>query len=191
MNDGKVERIGAVNEILDEIVDRYVTEEKGRLEKKGIEARKIEIKTRLAKSVGLGNGSDSDDAALRALYRLCSGESSLSLERAALITRQTGDYRLVESLAWSVGLLTTPRVAVDDLDSLDAEDIFAQIVTLQQESASLVTLLMSAYQGRPSREIVSAIEDAHRKAALSMEKGTALLIRSLVDKMLKTGAAGK
>ena len=57
---------------------------KGRLEKEGISASKLQLKTRLARSIGLGHGSDSDDAALKALYRLCSAETPLSIERAIL-----------------------------------------------------------------------------------------------------------
>ena len=189
MNDSKAERVAIAHEILDEIVDKFVNEEKGRLEKKGIKARKIEIKTRLARAIGLGNGADSDDAALKALYRLCSGESALSIERAVLISQETGDLRLIEWCAFRTGLITTPRVAIADLDALDAEDVFAQIVTLQQETSALVALLTTVYQNKPSEDTIGAVESAHRNVSLTLEKSTLLLIR-FMERMLK-GAAGK
>ena len=97
---------------------------KGHFEKEGISASKLQLKTRLARSIGLGHGSDSDDAALKALYWLCSAETPLSIERAILIAQQTHDCRLIEWAAWRAGLLTTPRVGIPDADLLDGEDIF-------------------------------------------------------------------
>ncbi len=190
MNGGKVEQYQAVNEILDDTVDRWVTEEKGRLEKEGISASKLQLKTRLARSIGLGHGSDSDDAALKALYRLCSAETPLSIERAILIAQQTHDCRLIEWAAWRAGLLTTPRVGIPDADLLDGEDIFLQVVELQRETSSFVALLSAALQGKPSRQLVNAIENAHQKAATSMER-SARLLSGFIKQMLKKGAAGK
>jgi hypothetical protein len=191
VNGGKIGhyQTQTINEILDDTVDQWVSEEKCRLEKEGIEASKLQLKTRLARSIGLGAGSDSDNAALKALYRFCSGETPLSIERALLIGQQTRDYRLIEWSAWQVGLLTTPRIT-NGGDLPDGEDIFLQIVELQKETSGFVALLSAAVQGKPSRNLINAIEDAHRKAALSMDK-SARLLSGFVRQMLKTGAAGK
>ncbi len=177
----------SVYEVLDDAIDSYVTKEKAVLEKKGITTSKLEIKIRLARSIGLGNGAESGDAPLKALYRLCSGETQISIERAILLCQQIEDYRLIEFCAFKCGLLTTPRAAVD-AGSMDGEDVFQTVVELQKETSGLVALLSSAYGSKPSRSQLSAIETAHLRAATAMERSTLLLI-GFMKGMLKTGAS--
>jgi hypothetical protein len=184
--DSKIGHYQTAHEVLEEAVDAFVAKEKALLEKKGIPTSKIEIKTRLARSVGLGDG----DAALRALYRALSGELSLPIERAIAICQEIDDFRLIEFCAWRCGLLTAPRAVIEDVDGLDNEDVFAAIVAGQVETARLITLLTTAYQGRPSIDAMNAVEDAHRTAALALEKSALILVR-FMEKMLKMGAAGK
>lgn len=190
MNDGRVGHYQAAHEILDEAVDQFISEEKAIREKQGIATSKLQLKTALARSVGLGNGADSDDAALKALYRLCSGETPLSMERAIALCQQIKDYRLIEWAAFRCGLLTTPRMTIDDVEQLDGEDVFAQVIEVQKETSGFVALLSSAYQSKPNRHLMNAIEDAHQKAALAMEKSAVLLVR-FMEKMLKTEGKGR
>lgn len=176
-----------VHEILDEAIDAYVAKEKARIESRGIITSKLEIKARLARAIGLGNGGDGSDAALKALYRLCSGETQISLERVILLCQQIQDYRLIEFAAFRCGLLTTPRAAID-ADALDGEDIFLAVIELQKETSALVALLSAAYASRPSHNQMVAIEAAHKSAATAMERTTLLLVR-FMGEMLKTGAS--
>jgi hypothetical protein len=173
--------------LLDEVIDDWVASEKANREKKGMTVSKLQLKTELGRAIGLGNGSDSEDAALKGVYRYCSGETPLSLEKAIAVCRHIDDYRIAEWFAFRCGLLTTPRSTIEDLETLENEDVFLQLVEAQKQTSSFIALLSSIYQQKPSLKLMTDIENSHQKAALSMEKGRASLL-ALMEKMMKSEA---
>jgi hypothetical protein len=183
MNDG-LGQYSSVQELFSEVVDDWVSSEKTSREKKGIPTSKVRLKTELGRAMGLGNGSDSDDGALKGLYRYASGETSLSLAKTVAVCIFTKDTRLLEWGAFRAGLIATPRTMVDNGD-LTGEDVFLSLIEAQKETASLFALLSSAYQEKPSRELMRDIENLHQRAILAIERGRILML-SFMDKMLKS-----
>ncbi len=178
----------APHELLTEIIDEWVAKEQAERRKIGIPCSKTSLKAELGRSLGLGNGADPDSAG-RAIYRLCSGEQPLSLDRALDISHRTRDYRLVQWFGYQAGVLMTPRAAIGSADSLEDEDLVNQLARCLQENSSFVGLLSNAYTSKPSRQLVCAVEEAYCRLCLELEK-TRLLGITLLENAL-SGKAGE
>jgi hypothetical protein len=180
----------APHEILDLIVDEWTIAEKAAREAKGIPTSKLQLKTELGRAMGLGNGSDSDDAALKGVYRYCSGETPLSLEKAIIVSSYIKDDRLAQWFAFRLGLVATPRAALDEAD-LSGDDVFLSLIESQQKTSSLLSLLSSAYQKKPSRRIMGEIEATHQQALEALEKSRLLMLRAMEAMLKSSGGSPK
>ncbi len=174
------------HEVLDVVIDEWCDEEK---QTRHVPASKLELKNELGRAVGLGNGEDNNTAA-KGIYRYCSGETPLSLDKALHICRYIHNYELIQWMGYQAGMIMTPRAVLDELDGMDASDIFDQIVECLKDTTSFIETLSRTYQSKPCFELITKIEGVFFKATLQMER-CRLMFRKLIEKMMKPGTQGE
>jgi hypothetical protein len=177
-------------EVLDIVVDEWCGREREYREKRGIaKVSKLELKNELGRAIGLGNGED-QNAAAKAIYRYCSGETPLSLGKALMICKFIENYELIQWAGYQVGMIMTPRAVINDLEALSNEDIFDEIVGCLKDTTGFVEMLSTTYQSKPCYELIVRIEDVFLKAMLQMEK-CRLMLRKLIERMIEPGSQGE
>jgi len=174
------------HEVCDIIIDEWCDRER---EIRPTPVTKLELKNELGRAIGLGNGDD-PNAPAKGVYRYCSGETPLSVEKALLICNYIKNYELIQWLGYQAGMIMTPRTVIDHLESLDAEDIFDEIVACLKETTNFIETLSTTYQAKPCFELVVRIEGVFLKTALQMEK-CRLMFRKLIEKMMQPGSQGE
>lgn len=174
------------HEILDIVIDEWCDRER---ETRPNPTTKLELKNELGRAIGLGNGDD-PNAPAKGIYRYCSGETPLSVEKALLICRYIKNYELIQWMGYQAGMIMTPRETIDHIDTLDAEDIFDEIVSCLRENTSFIETLSKTYQAKPCFEMVTRIEGIFLKTVLQMEK-CRLMFRKLIEKMMDPGSQGE
>ena len=173
-------------EVLDILIDEWCDNER---DTRPSHTSKLELKNELGRAVGLGNGDD-HNAPAKGIYRYCSGETALSIEKALVISRYIRNYELIQWIGYQSGMIMTPRAAIDELDSMGPEDILDQIVECLKDTTRFIETLSRSYQSKPCLELINRIEGVFLKTSLQMEK-CRLMFRKLIEKMLKPGSQGE
>ncbi len=177
------------HEVLDEIIDEWCERKCGERVAKGLPAsKKTDLKTELGLAIGLGN-SDDPQSAGKGIYRLLSGETPISVERALLICRHIDDYRFIQWLGYQTGMLMTQRAVVESVGDLSEEDVFEEIVRCIKDASQFVETLSLTYKSAASFGSLRMVDEIFMKAITQMEK-TRLMLRKLVEKTLKPGTQG-
>ncbi|TAN40766.1 MAG: hypothetical protein EPN22_16845 [Nitrospirae bacterium] len=177
------------HEILDTVIDEWCDRERERRKQEGIPPlSKLELKNELGHAVGLGNGGD-DNSAGKGIYRYCSGETLISIDKALQICHYIRNYELIQWQGYQCGMLMTHRSVLDHIDEIEEEDMLDEIVKCLKDTTKFVETLSSTYQQKASFEAIRIIEDVFMKAILQMEK-TRLMLKKLVERMLKPGTQG-
>lgn len=186
----RFESFKSPHEVLDVIIDEWCDREREDREKRGIsKVSKLALKNEIGRAIGLGNGEDPNSPA-KAIYRYCSGETPLSLEKSLMICNFIKNYELIQWTGYQAGMIMTPRTVITDLESLSNEDIFDQIVKCLRETTGFVEMLSTTYQSKPCYELVVKIENVFLKAMLQMEK-CRLMLKKLIERMIEPGAQGE
>lgn len=174
------------HEVLDVIIDEWCDHER---QVRHVPTTKLELKNELGRSVGLGNGDENNTPA-KGIYRYCSGETPLSLDKALAICRYMQNFELIQWMGYQAGMVMTPRAVIEELEGLDAADIFDQIVECLTDTTQFIETLSRTYQSKPCFELITKIEGVFFKATLQMER-CRLMFRKLIEKMMKPGAQGE
>lgn len=174
------------HEVLDIVIDEWCDRER---DTRPSPTSKLELKNELGRVVGLGNGDD-HNAPAKGIYRYCSGETPLSIEKALAISRYIRNYELIQWIGYQAGMIMTPRAAIEQLDSLGPEDILDQIVECLKDTTRFIETLSRSYQSKPCLELINRIEGVFLKTSLQMEK-CRLMFRKLIEKMLNPGRQGE
>ncbi|MEW6115346.1 MAG: hypothetical protein AB1553_00390 [Nitrospirota bacterium] len=176
-------------EVLDAIIDEWCDAERERRRQAGLPVlSKLELKNELGRAVGLGNGDDSNSAG-KGIYRYCSGETPISIEKAILICNYINNNELVQWMGYHTGMLMTPRTVIESIGDLEEEDMFSEIVKCLKDTTKFVETLSSTYQSKANAGALMVIEEVFMRALLQMEK-TRLMLKKLVERMLKPGTQG-
>ena len=177
------------HEVLDTIIDEWCDAERDRRRRAGLPVpSKLELKNELGRAVGLGNGDDSNSAG-KGIYRYCSGETPVSIEKALQISHYIKNYEIVQWMGYHAGMLMTPRTLIESIEHLEEEDMFSEIVKCLKDTTKFVETLSSTYQSRANAGALMLIEEVFMRALLQMEK-TRLMLKKLVERMLKPGTQG-
>lgn len=182
----RFERFKSPCEVLDIIIDEWCDQER---DIRPNPTTKLELKNELGRAIGLGNGDD-PNAPAKGIYRYCSGETPLSVEKTLLICHYIENYEFIQWLGYQAGMIMTHRAIIDNLDGLANEDIFEQIVMCLKETTGFVETLSHTYQSKPCYQLIVRIEDVFLKAMLQMEK-CRLMLRKLIERMIKPGSQGE
>ncbi len=178
------------HEVLDAVIDGWCDRECLSRQEKGFPfVSKLDLKNELGKAVGLGNG-DCDNSAGKGIYRYCSGETPISVEKALLICRYIDNYDFISWIGFQSGMMMTPRAAVESVGELGEEELFGEIVDCLINAGDLTKILSRAYNAAASFNSLREIEEAFRKSILQMER-TRLLLTELIERSLKPGTQGK
>jgi hypothetical protein len=185
----RFKHVRSVHEVLDTVVDEWCERERSERAAKGVTVSKLALKNELGRAIGLGNGDDPNSAA-KAVYRYCSGETPVSIEKGLAVCHHIKNYELIQWIGFEGGMIMTPKAVINDLEALDDSDILGEIVSCLTESTSLVSLLSTAYHGKPSFELITKVEDVFLRAMLQMEK-CRLMLRHVIERMLQPGSQGE
>jgi len=149
MNMNRFDSCKSPQEVLDVVIDEWCCKEKEAREKGCIsKISKLELKNELGRAIGLGNGEGQNSPA-KGIYRYCSGETSLPLEKALMICKFIKNYKLIQWAGYQVGMIMTPRAVINNLETLSNEDIFDQIVKCLKETTRFVEIPSNIYQSKP------------------------------------------
>jgi hypothetical protein len=185
----RFENFKNAHEVLDTVIDEWCDRERERRKLEGLPpVSKLELKNELGRAVGLGNG-DADNSAGKGIYRYCSGETPISVEKTILICHHIKNYEFIQWMGYQTGMLMTHRSIIENLDGIDEDDMLHEIVKCLKDTTKFVETLSSTYQSKASFEAIRIIEDVFMRAILQMEK-TRLMLKRLVERMLKPGTQG-
>lgn len=177
------------HEVLDAVIDTWCESECQARRDSGFPlVSKLDIKNELGKAIGLGNG-DNDTSAARGVYRLCSGETPITVEKALLICRYINNYDFISWIGFQSGMMMTPRAAVESISQLGEEELFSEIVDCLLNAGDLTKTLSKAYQSTASFNSLREIEEQFRKSILQQEK-TRLMLTELIERGLRSGTQG-
>ncbi|GER92659.1 hypothetical protein A45J_0377 [hot springs metagenome] len=177
------------HEVLDIVIDEWCDRERERRRLEGLPPiSKLELKNELGRAIGLGNG-DADNSAGKGIYRYCSGETPITVEKALQICHYIKKYDFIQWIGYQAGMLMTHRIAIENLDGIDEDDMLYEIVSCLKDTTKFVETLSSTYQSKASFEAIRIIEDVFMKAILQMEK-TRIMLKKLIERMLKPGTQG-
>lgn len=174
------------HEVIDVIIDEWCDRERGT---RAVPTTKLELKNELGRAVGLGNGEENNTPA-KGIYRYCSGETPLSLDKALAICRYMHNFELIQWMGYQAGMVMTPRAVIEELEGLETADIFDQIVECLTDTTYFIETLSRTYQSKPCFELITKIEGVFFKATLQMER-CRLMFRKLIEKMMKPGSQGE
>ncbi|MBI5205090.1 MAG: hypothetical protein HZA11_09250 [Nitrospirae bacterium] len=182
----KFENYKNAYEILDAVIDEWCDRERERRRQEGLPPiSKLELKNELGRAAGLGNG-DADNSAGKGIYRYCSGETPITVDKAMQICHYIKSYEFIQWMGYQTGMLMTHRSIIENLDGINEEDILSEIVKCLKDTTKFVETLSSTYQSKASFDAIRIIEDVFMRAILQMEK-TRLMLKKLVEMMLEPG----
>ncbi len=174
------------HEILDEVIDEWCERERRRRIEKGLPPpKKSDLKTELGRAVGLGNGDDEKSAG-KGIYRYCSGETPISIEKALQICNHIDNHEIIQWIGYQAGMLMTPRAAIDAIGECAEEDVFEEIVRCLKQATRFIETLSNTYQAAASLEAMTAVEEVFMRSILQMEK-TRLMLKRLLETMISPG----
>lgn len=176
-------------EVLDAVIDEWCDRERASRTEKGLPVRsKLELKNELGRIAGLGNG-DAENSSAKGIYRLCSGETPISVEKALEICDYIGDYRFIQWIGFCSGMLMTRKAVIDAVEDLSEDGIYEEISKCFAGAGHLAKTLSDAYQSPASFSSLNMIEESFLQVNLQLEK-TRLLLRELIERSLRPGTQG-
>jgi hypothetical protein len=177
------------HEVLDQIIDEWCEKERQGRTAQGLPTpKKSDLKTELGRAIGLGNGEDENSAG-KGIYRYCSGETPLSVEKTLQICRYIGNYDMVRWLGFQSGLIMTPRAIIEAVGDLPEETLYEEIAACLKEASNFVETLSYTYRSSASFGSLKLIDEAMQRTVTQMEKSR-LMLKKLIEGALKPGTQG-
>jgi hypothetical protein len=179
----------SVYEVLDLILDEWCESEKQKRAAQGLPTpKKSDLKTEIGRAIGLGNGDDESSAG-KGIYRYCSGETLISVEKALQICRHINNYDLIRWLGFQSGLIMTPRAIIESVGDLPEEALYEEIAACLSEASKFAETLSYVYRTAASFGSLKLIDESLLRAVAQMEKAR-LMLKRLIEGALKPGTQG-
>jgi hypothetical protein len=179
----------SAHEVLDQIIDEWCERERQQRTAKGLPTpKKSDLKIEIGRAIGLGNGDDESSAG-KGIYRYCSGETPLGVEKALQVCRYINNYDLIRWLGFQAGLIMTPRAIVDSACELPEDALYEEIALCLNEASHYVEMLSFCYRSPASFGSLRIIDETCMQAVTQMEK-TRLMLKKLIEGAIKSGTQG-
>ena len=170
-----------INELLDRIIDEWCIKEISKCQRRNnTYISKLSLKNELGKAIGLGTGQDPNSAA-KGIYRYCSGETPLSVEKALMISRHIKNYELIQWIGWNAGTIMIPREIIHHNGIENPKYTIREILKFVKLAHLCSEKLFFATQRKPNPAAIKSIENSFFKVVLQAEK-CRFILKKFIEK---------